>query len=157
VNIFNALNGKEAKQAILNEVSRALDNDSEFREHLTFPRVSWNWRLEMNIYPRTPSEKIVEVVGEAVQMKTVPDPLDSSKVVMARDAAGNYMPVVEASETHVKEVLHATREIQAPDAIREVEGLQQNQAGPGGIRMARSVEVGKAARNPVLSPGLNRG
>jgi hypothetical protein len=158
MNLFNALNGKEAKQAIINEVTRALENDSEFREHLTFPRVSWNWRLEMKIYPRTPEDKLVEAKGEMVQMQTVPDPLDPTKVVMARDpVTGNLMPVIAESETHVREVLHATRETQAPDAVRAAEGIATPMAAPGGIRFAKSVETGNAAQNPVYSPGLNRG
>jgi hypothetical protein len=143
MNLFNPLNGKEAKQAIINEISRALDSDSEFREHLTFPRVSWKWRLEMDIYPRTPSEKIVEAADEIIQME--------------RDENGNLMPVVDAKETHVREVLRSTpREINAPDAIRETEGLTTETAQIGGIRTARKAEVGKAAENPTVSPGLNR-
>jgi hypothetical protein len=143
MNLFNALNGKEAKAAILNEVARVLDNDSEFREHLTFPRVSWSWRLEMNIYPRTPQEKIVEAQGEIIQV--------------ARDASGQLMPVVAEQETHVREILHADREIQAPDAIREAEKIQQQSSAPGGIKFAKHVETGKAAENPVYSPRMNRG
>jgi len=143
VNLFNALNGKEAKAIILGEVTKALENDSEFREHLTFPRVSWSWRLEMRIYPRTPEEKVIEVTGDAIQV--------------TRDADGNLMPVVPESATHVKEVLQSERtEVVAPDAVREVAGLHTEAAAPGGIRTARAAEVGKAARNPTVSPGLNR-
>ena len=143
MNLFNALNGKETKTAILNEISRALDNDSEFREHLTFPRVSWSWRLEMRIYPRTPEEKIVEVQDEIIEV--------------VRDENGQLMPTVPANSTHVKEVLHAARENQAPDAIREAEQIQTSQAAPGGVKFAKRVETGKGAENPVYSPGLNRG
>jgi len=143
MNLFNALNGKEAKQAIINEVSRALDNDSEFREHLTFPRVSWSWKLEMHIYPRTPEEKIVEAKGEVIQVE--------------RDENGNLMPVVDEKESHTKVVLQsAPREVVAPDAVREAEGLTTDMAAPGGIKTARKAEVGKAAENPTYSPGLNR-
>ncbi len=143
MNLFNALNGKEAKQAIINEVIRALDADSEFKEHLTFPRVSWKWRLEMMIYPRTPEEKVVEVEGEAIQM--------------TRSADGTLQPVVAEAESHVREVLQSTpRQVVAPDAVREAEQLETVAAQPGGVRVARAAEVGKAARNPTMSPGLNR-
>lgn len=144
MNLFNALNGRETKQVILNEITRALDNDSEFREHLTFPRVSWHWKLEMIIYPRTPEEKTVEVVGDAIQV--------------IRDEAGNLMPVVPESASHVREILQsAPREINAPDAIRESEGLVTQTAAPGGVRIAnKPAEVGRASANPLLSPGLNR-
>ena len=156
MNVFNALNGKEAKQAILNEVTRALDTDSEFREHLTFPRVSWNWRLEMKIYPRTPEEKVVEVKGEIVQVQSSKDPA-TGQLIMARDENGQLMPVAQETDTHVREVLHAERTVQAPDAVRDAENIQTAQAAPGGIKFAKRVETGKAAENPVYSPGLNRG
>ena len=152
--LFNALNGREAKTAILNEVARALDNDSEFREHLTFPRVSWKWRLEMEIYPRTPSEKIVEANGEMVQVQFK----DKDGVLtMTRDENGQLIPVVDADATHTREILQSqAREVTAPDAVREAEGLVTQAARPGGIRTARSAEVGTAAKNPIVSPGLNR-
>lgn len=154
MNLFNALTGKEAKQVILNEVTRALENDSEFREHLTFPRVRWSWRLEMHIYPRTPEEKIVEATGEAVQMKTEKV---GEEFVMSRDENGQLVPVVPENATYVKEVLQsAEREVMAPDAVRAAEGMETQAAQPGGIRIARRAEVGKAAQNPTVSPGLNR-
>jgi len=142
MNLFNALNGKETKTAIINEISRALDTDSEFREHLTFPRVHWSWRLEMHIYPRTPEEKIVEAQGEIIEV--------------AKDANGQLFPTTSEKDSHVKEVLHANREAQAPDAVREAEGIAVTQAAPGGIKFAKKVETGKGAENPVYSPGLNR-
>lgn len=142
MNLFNALNGKETKTAILNEISRALDNDSEFREHLTFPRVHWSWRLEMHIYPRTPEEKIIDVQGEIIEV--------------AKDTNGQLFPTTSEKDSHVKEVLHANREAQAPDAVREAEGISVSQAAPGGIKFAKKVETGKAAENPVYSPQLNR-
>ena len=155
MNLFNALTGKEARQAILNEVARALESDSEFREHLTFPRVSWKWRLEMDIYPRTPTEKIVEASGDEIQMQT--EQTDGGTIRLSRDANGNLMPVTAESETHIKQILSsAPKEVVAPDAVREAEGLVQNQAQPGGVRIARRVEVGTAARNPTVTPGLNR-
>lgn len=155
MNLFNALTGKEARQAIINEIVRALESDSEFREHLTFPRVSWKWRLEMDIYPRTPPEKIVEVSGDEIQMQT--SKAEDGTITLDRDASGNLMPVMAESATHIKQILSSSpREVVAPDAVREAEGLAQNQAQPGGIRIARRVEVGKAAKEPTVSPGLNR-
>jgi hypothetical protein len=148
MNLYTALNGKEAKQAILNDVARALENDSEFREHLTFPRVSWNFKLEMRIYPRTPEEKVVETFGEMVQVARDTD-INSSTY-------NQLMPVVAADATHVKSVHTAVQEAVGPDAIREQHELVVNQAKPGGVRTARSVETGRGAENPVTSPGLNR-
>lgn len=143
MNLFNALNGKEAKTIILAEITKALDNDSEFREHLTFPRLSWSWKLEMRIYPRTPEEKVVESSGEAIQV--------------TRDENGNLVPVVPESATHTKEVLQSVlHKVDAPDALREEAGLATDAAALGGIKTARTAEVGKAAKHPTVSPGLNR-
>jgi hypothetical protein len=148
MNLYTALNGKEAKQAILNDVARALENDSEFREHLTFPRVSWTFKLEMRIYPRTPEEKIVETAGEMVQVARDTD--------INSPTYNQLMPVATIDSTHVKSVHTSVQEAVAPDALREQHDLVVNQAKSGGIRIARSVEVGKAALSPVTSPGLNR-
>lgn len=153
MNLFNALNGEEAKQAIKDDVARVLDSDSEFRAHLTFPRVSWEITIKMNIYPRTPAEKVIEVIGEAVQVQSTHD---GEIPVLARDENGMLMPVVDAEATHTRLVLRTERSAQAPDAIREEIGMQTNMAAPGGVRIARRAEVGKAALNQTINPGLNR-
>lgn len=155
MNLFNALNGKEAKQAIINEVTRALENDSEFREHLTFPRVSWHWKLEMKIYPRTPEEKVLETSGEAVQIMV--ERGTDGLLAPVPDATGAPIPVVKEDESHTRLVINSQpREVTAPDAVREAEGIPSQMARPGGVRTARAVEVGKASEKPTLSPGLNR-
>lgn len=157
MNLFNPLNGAEAKQVILNEIIRALENDSEFKAHISFPRFSWNWRLEMKIYPRTPEEKVVETSGEAVAMQTEEI---AGELHMIRDEKGMLVPLVTEDSSHIREVLRsAPREMNAPDAIRESEQITVSNAVPGGVRpsrTARSVEVGAASMNPTHSPGLNR-
>ncbi len=44
---YNALTGAELKQAILNEVSRALDNVGFNSPAVTYPGASWAWRLDI--------------------------------------------------------------------------------------------------------------
>jgi len=156
MNLFNALSGKEAKQTILNEITRALEQDSEFREHLTFPRVSWHWRLEMHIYPRTPEEKVVESIGEAVQIAVERGP-DGRLMPVPDPATGAPQPLVKADEPHTRLIISSQpREVLAPDAVRESEGIVQQSARPGGIRTVRGGEVGRGAIDPNISPGLNR-
>jgi hypothetical protein len=145
--LFNALNGDEVKKIILADIARTLEADSELQPHICFPRVSWRWKLEMDIYPRTPNEKVVEVTGEAIQVQD------------------NGTPVVAAAETHIREVYSSpSREIVAPDKIRQEEGLAINEArsalspfqgkkGLGGPQ----IEVGRAATNPVSLPRQGRG
>jgi hypothetical protein len=48
---FIALSGDEIKKAILNEIQRQLDADYRFKQHLTYPMVSWRWELAMKLYP----------------------------------------------------------------------------------------------------------
>jgi len=158
MNLFNPINGAEAKQIILNEVARALENDSELKAHISFPRLTMSWVLTMNIYPRTPNEKIIEAHQDIVAVET--KTTEAGELVMTRNEKGELVPLVTEDAPHVREVLRSTpREVNAPDAIREAEGITVNNATPGGVRSARtarSVEVGGAARNPVISPGLNR-
>jgi len=158
MNLFNPINGAEAAQIIINEITRALSSDSELRSHISFPRLSWSWVLTMKIYPRTPEEKVIEAAGEAVVMET--KQLDSGEIVMSRDASGALVPMTPADAPHIRKILHsAPREMNAPDAIRESEGITVNNAQPGGVRSARTArtaEVGTAAINPTHSPGLNR-
>jgi hypothetical protein len=44
---YNALTGAELKQAILNEVSRALDNAGINSPAVTYPQCSWSWSLHL--------------------------------------------------------------------------------------------------------------
>lgn len=54
--LFNALNGQELKKIIMQQVERALDEDFHFRQHLTYPVVSFNWNLVVSAYPLQPPE-----------------------------------------------------------------------------------------------------
>lgn len=144
--LFNPLNGDEVKKVIIADIARTLEADTELQEHICFPRVSWKWKLEMKIYPRTPEEKNIEVVGEAVQVKKE-----------------SGAPVVPETSSHTREVYSSpSREVTAPDQVREEVGMPVNQAksalspftgkksGAGGN--APVIEVGKAAVNPLTMP-----
>ena len=54
---FNALNGLEIKKSILNQISRQLDADTRFSHHLTYPRISWAWKLAIDIFPNDTDKK----------------------------------------------------------------------------------------------------
>lgn len=145
--LFNPLNGDEVKKIILADLARTLEADTELQQHISFPRVSWHWRLEMKIYPRTPEIKEVVVTGEAVQVT---------------EAGETIVPV---ESTHTREVYSSpSREVIAPDQVREQEGLavsqqrsalspfmSKKQGGPGPV-----IEVGRAAENPTSLPRQGR-
>lgn len=139
--LFNPLNGKEVKDIILADLARTLDADTELQQHIAFPRISWKWKLEMRIYPRTPEEKVVETAGIAVQV---------------HEKTGE--PVVSEAAPHTREVYTSPeREVLAPDQVRESVGLpiptQKSAMSPFMGRSNRpNIEVGKAAQNPTSMP-----
>lgn len=45
---YHALTGVELKQAILNEVGRALDNAGINSPSITYPQCTWSWSLHVN-------------------------------------------------------------------------------------------------------------
>jgi hypothetical protein len=54
--LHNALNGKELKEMILNEVTTHMEQDSYFRGHVTYPNVHFHWQLVVRSYPNNPPE-----------------------------------------------------------------------------------------------------
>lgn len=134
--VFNALNGDEVKRILKSDFAKLLDNDSELARHLTFPVITWRITVEMTIYPRTPSDKLVATDGT---IETV----DAQTGVPA-DIAG-IMPRKIAMATE-------ERRIDAPDQAREEEGIARVEAKPQ-ITFARRAEVGTGALNPTIASG----
>lgn len=58
---FNALSGAEIKKAILNEIERNLDADYRFKQHLTYPLVSWCWELAAKVFPSDQSDIRIKI------------------------------------------------------------------------------------------------
>lgn len=58
---FNALSGTEIKKIILNEIERNLEADYRFKNHLTYPMVSWHWVLAAKVYPSEQPDIKVEI------------------------------------------------------------------------------------------------
>jgi hypothetical protein len=118
---YNALSGAEIKEIILSEMRRQLEADDRFRQHVTYPLVSWSWKLAVNVYPNEPANFQV-----AVGPKTMGDP----------DAAHDH--------AEVQIDLGTSRDVTAPagqtaDSARRDAGIAvpspRTVKGPGNNRM----------------------
>jgi hypothetical protein len=58
---FSALSGQEIKKIILNEIERNLEADYRFKNHLTYPMVSWKWVFAAKVYPSEQPDIRVEL------------------------------------------------------------------------------------------------
>src|SRR5260370_36720301 len=58
---FNALSGKEILEIIVMEIKRNLEADYRFKQHLTYPMVSWKWVLAAKVYPSEQPDIKVEI------------------------------------------------------------------------------------------------
>lgn len=61
--LFNALTAPEFKQIVIDSILRAFDETGEFASHITFPKVSWDFRLELKVYPSPIPEHTVLARG----------------------------------------------------------------------------------------------
>jgi len=83
---FNALSGEELKRIIMNEIQRQLDADYRFKNHLTYPQISWAWDLHVKAYPsdipefRIHLEKTIRA-PKTEQMDAPPPPREDAPVV----------------------------------------------------------------------------
>jgi hypothetical protein len=134
--VFNALNGEEVKKILKSDFAKLLDMDSELARHLTFPVITWRITVEMEIYPRTPKEKIIAGTGTLEEV----DP--------------NTSQPVDVTGLTARKIAMATEErrIDAPDQAREEEGIARVEAKPQ-ITFARRAEVGTGALNPTIASG----
>lgn len=72
-NQFTAINGEEFKKILLSSISSALEDSGEFRNHVTFPLIQWNFKLECKIVPRQALDTDPEVVVEGNGARVSPD------------------------------------------------------------------------------------
>ena len=70
--VFQALDGTELKSIIKSEIAKALDANSKFARHLTYPLVSFAFSVVVSAYPMDPPE--FKVDGKArYERAAVPD------------------------------------------------------------------------------------
>lgn len=118
---FNGLNGRELAKILVVELERALNADTRFSQHLTYPLVSWQWKISIKAYPNEPPEFQVEIGPKSI----------------GYPEAANSLAEVEIN-------LGASREVTAPvgetaDSARRDAGIPvpspRTVKGPGGNRM----------------------
>ncbi len=102
--LFNALNGQELKKIIMQQVEKAIDDDFHFRRHLTYPVVSFDWKLVVSAYPLQPPK--FEIAAE-------------HDVVAAPEGA--EIPVPKPGEIKTFE-LEGSSKIDTPDQARDESG-----------------------------------
>ena len=61
---YNPLNGIEVKEAILQSISRKLDQHPDLVLHIAFKRLTFRWGLELDVYPWQSSVPRVETGGD---------------------------------------------------------------------------------------------
>jgi hypothetical protein len=135
--VFNALNGNEIKRVLMADFERVLNQDSEFQPHLTFPRVSWRITIEMDIYPRTPSTKVIEATGDVTEHA-----LEAAQPAYVAEGLAGVRETLTSEE----------RRVDAPDQVREEMNIPASSAPPQ-ITFARRAEVGHGAEHPTIATG----
>lgn len=76
--LFNALNGVEVKEIILRKIRAYMDDDNNFRHHITYPNVQFTFTMKMKYEPG--QEMPVSITGRA----DVRDKIQAQADVIAR-------------------------------------------------------------------------
>lgn len=74
---FNALSGMEIKRAILADLTRQLDGDTRFSQHLSYPLVTWKFRLAVDAYPPEIGKFEINLQGKVSSSN--PRPIDDEE------------------------------------------------------------------------------
>lgn len=70
--LFSALNGQEVEHIILSEIRKAMDADEQFRQHLTYPKVEWEWEVRVKVHDQENGEFSVSIAGAVNVKQTEP-------------------------------------------------------------------------------------
>jgi hypothetical protein len=137
---YNALNGREVMEIILNEMRRQLEADTRFTQHQTYPLISWSWKLAVNVYPNEPNKW-----EASVGPKTIGDPEASHELAEVQIDLGTSRDVTAPAG-------------QTADSARRDGGIAvpspRQVKGPGGNRMvvdAPDIKPTEAPRATVTS------
>lgn len=64
--LFNAANGIELKEIVLNQIKNEMTGNRHLKRHLTYPRFKFKWTLEIEAYPLDPPNFEMGTEGEVV-------------------------------------------------------------------------------------------
>jgi hypothetical protein len=134
---YNALNGREIMEIILSEMRRQLEADYRFKQNLTYPLVSWEWKLAMNVYPNEPSS-----LEAKIGPKTIGDPNAAETIAEVQIDLGNSRDVTApAGQTADGARRDAGIAVPSPRTVK----------GPGGNRMVVDAPEIKPTEPPAVS------
>lgn len=113
--VFQAITGEELRQLIVKEIEMKMDQDPHFQRHLTYPLVSFAFRVNISAYPMEPPE--IELKGKARYHRSHPS---DDKKFMEEVEAREPEKVVVAGELNIDAPAEGGL---APDEARERAGL----------------------------------
>jgi hypothetical protein len=146
--VFNALNGQEVKDMLLKDFIRMLDSDSELKSHIAFPKFTAKVTIVMDIYPRTPADKIMEMQLDMEQVRArTPEEISIY-------GAGPAIPVTPPDAQPITITLTTENNVDIPDEARLKYDMPRADTPTPQIQFARrGIEVGTAAERPTIATG----
>jgi len=149
---FNAINGTELKKIILTRIQNQLNADTRFGHHLTYPQMSWRFKLAINVYPSEPSSMEVEIGPETVKAPGAELlPADTPHVEIDIGGGSDITAPVPGGQTADAARREAGLAVPAPQAIPgpggervtvDVPGLVPPKTAPEPTREVTNVEAG---------------
>jgi len=114
---FSALSGTEIKKIILSEIERNLEADYRFKNHLTYPLVSWHWVLAAKFYPSEQSEVHVEL-EKTLKSPGVPTPAVDDPHIKIEISSERIVAAPTAGETADSARRSAGLEVPSPRIVK---------------------------------------
>ena len=149
--VFNALGAQEFKAIIMKSIERGFDESGEFADHLTFPKVSWDFRLEVKVYPSASPDRVVVAKGQIERSPVTEDQARTAKIVTFSQAAGIDTPDL-AREQNALPI--PTPKAGADGIVGDVAILSPNEPDPipVGIEVKQAVPGAEPVPEPKAVP-----
>ena len=130
--IFNALNGVELKQFLLQRIESKLDEHGDFKESLTFPWIQYEFSVKVLSYPKQAkdAEPGIVVEGEGTATVTERGGIQDGPITVHEDGVEEVFDIKEL------------RIIDTPDQARvdSKQPIPTPAPGPGGALVDKPVE-----------------
>jgi hypothetical protein len=121
---YNGLTGLELKKLILRVLEKELEGDTNFSQHMTYPQVTFEVKVEIEAYPRSPAKSKVMARGGHREKGFEPK---AGEEVVRIEFAGEGPEVGAVGEREGSVPKHLAGHVMpvgpAPDEVRIVEGL----------------------------------
>jgi len=143
--VYNALTGEEVSNMILKEMKEEFTRDSDFRGHLTYNLVSWEWTLRMRATPQDRGPMVRKVQGniEAVDVQTKEPLADPDDEVLVFEVSNTRAPIAVPDKARAG----AGMNVPIPTPVPGV-GVVDVPANRDRTEKIRTVEVRKDLQRP---------